>query len=232
MLNRRKFISYIPAAMISAGTIAVSKSLADEKYIGQKFISGEKYENVSAIETLMRGHGLLMRCWNVYDVFKDGILSNKQIDPKLILKTTSIIKEYLEGYHEQMEEKYIFSQLEKVHNYFPAIQELKMQHGVGFALTDRIISMAKANKLNKELCNYLTSFGQMYRYHSAWEDTILFPAFDALESKSDIADIAATFVLEERKILGTTGFESFVNDIIKVEKELDVYGISKYTPTL
>ncbi len=71
--------------MISAGTIAVSKSLADEKYIGQKFISGEKYENVSAIETLMRGHGLLMRCWNVYDVFKDGILSNKQIDPKLIL---------------------------------------------------------------------------------------------------------------------------------------------------
>ena len=72
----------------------------------------------------------------------------------------------------------------------------------------------------------------MYRYHASWEDTVIFPAFDEMERKSELAELAATFELEEKNILGNTGFESFVKDIAGVEKQLAIYDPSAWTAKL
>ncbi len=239
MLNRRNFLNYLPATLLSLSSLSVLKSAANDK-IAKNFTNSvdrfpansESYQGLSPIETLMEGHGLLIRCYVLYDVMIDGIENKKTIDPKWVLRTTNVIKDYLEGFHEKMEEEYIFAPMEKAKVHYKSIQELKMQHGVGFSITDKIIELAKNDKLNQELCKNLKSFGQMYRYHSAWEDTIIFPAFNDLENNKYMADLAATFDVEKRKILGTLGFDSFIKTVIDVEEEMKVFGLPHWTPTI
>jgi hemerythrin-like domain-containing protein len=198
MFGRRQFLSqYVPAATVAFGTLISS---------GNAIRAAEGYHGVGAIETIMRGHGLLLRAIIIYDLIGEQLFKGEKADPDLVLKTTEVIHTYLQGFHENMEERYIFKPMEVANNNAASIQELKIQHGTAYELTQRITGLAKAGKLNSELQGYLGAFGKMYRYHSAWEDTVIFPAFDALLSQKDLADLGGIFVQEEKKILGTTGF--------------------------
>jgi hemerythrin-like domain-containing protein len=128
-----------------------------------------------------------------------------------------------------MEEKYIFAPLELSKICFSSIQELKMQHGTSYELTQRILKLTSAGKLNAEAVGYMADYRKMYTHHAAWEDTVIFPAFDALEKKHDIEELAATFSTEERKILGHDGFDSFLSQISEVEKQLNIFELSTST---
>jgi hemerythrin-like domain-containing protein len=222
MLDRRQFFSYIPAAMAFVTTAGLTNTAKAD--VG--------YQNVGAIETIMRGHGLLSRAIIICDTIRERLAKGKQTDPSLILKTTAVIHNYLQDFHETMEEQYIFKPMEKTHNNFSSIQELKIQHGAARELMHRITNLAKAGKVDSELSNYLGAFGRMYKYHAAWEDTVIFPAFDAMENKTELSELAATFVIEEQKILGSTGFDSLQNDIAHVEKQLRIYDPSNWTAKL
>ena len=63
-MDRRRFLSYIPAATVAAasaiGTSGISALAQDATTVG-------------GIETLMRGHGLLMRALIIYDVIRERI---------------------------------------------------------------------------------------------------------------------------------------------------------------
>jgi hypothetical protein len=107
-----------------------------------------------------------------------------------------------------------------------------MQHGTGYELINRITALAQAGKVNTELAGLLDGFSRMYRYHAAWEDTVIFPNFDAMERRNELAELASTLDSEEKKILGNVGFETFVNNIASVEKQLGVYDPSNWTAKL
>jgi hemerythrin-like domain-containing protein len=173
-----------------------------------------------------------MRAIIIYDVVSLRLAKQQETEPSAILKTTAVIHHYLQDFHENMEERFIFKPMEQAHIEFSSIQELKVQHGTGHELIARITQLAKTGKLGPELAGYLDSFGRMYRYHAAWEDTVVFPAFDAMERRNELAELAGTFELEEKSILGDTGFESFVGDIAGVEKQLAIYDLAKWTAKL
>lgn len=224
MFDRRQFLSqYLPAATVAFGTVVSTAGTARAE---------ESYHSIGAIETIMRGHGLLLRSIIIYELIAEQLAKGAKIDPALVLKTTEVIHTYLQGFHENMEERYIFKPMEELNSNVASIQELKVQHGTAYELTRRITDLAKAAKLNSELQGYLGAFGKMYRYHSAWEDSVIFPAFDALLSQKDLVDLGGIFVQEEKKILGTAGFESFVKDIASFERQLSIYDPSKWTTKL
>lgn len=223
MFDRRKFLSYIPAATFAFASV-ISGAEADA--------ATQHSPSVGAIETLMRGHGILMRAVIIYDVVRERISKHQETEPALILKTTAVIHTYLHDFHEKMEESYIFKPMEKAHIEFASIQELKIQHGTGYELITRITNLAKSGKIGADLSGDLDSFTRMYRYHAAWEDTVVFPAFDAMERRSELAELAVTFESEEKTILGHAGFETFVNDIAGVEKQLGIYDPSRWTAKL
>jgi hemerythrin-like domain-containing protein len=224
MFDRRKFLTFVP---IAAATFGVMAGLAP-----QSSAAKTQDQGVGAIETLMRGHGLLWRAIIVYDVIRDRILKGQETEPSLILDTASVIRTYLEDFHEKAEEKYIFAPLEKDSAQFAAIQELKVQHGTGYELTRRISNLSKTGKMNAELAGYLDDFQRMYRHHAAYEDTVIFPAFDVMEKRSDMAELAATFGVEEKKVLGHNGFDVFLNQIAHIEKQLGIYELATSTPKL
>lgn len=223
MFGRRQFLSYLPAATVAFGTLISTEGTVRAE---------ESSKSVGAIETIMQGHGLLLRAIIIYDLIEQRLAKGEKPDSALILKTTNVIHTYLQGFHETMEERYIFKPMEEAKSNVGSIQELKIQHGTAYELTSRITNLAKAGKLNSELQGYLGAFGKMYRYHSAWEDTVIFPAFDGLVSKNDLSDLAKVIEEEEKKILGASGFESFVKEIASVEKQLAVYDPSKWTAKL
>ena len=223
MIDRREFLRYVPATT-AVGLFDLASKVSGAEAVGSA--------GLNAIESLMRGHGLLMRAVIIYDVSKDRIFKGQTVDPSLILKTASVFHDYLEEFHEKMEEKYIFASLEKERLHFASIQELKIQHGTGYELTSRITSLTKNGKQASELGTLLDDFVKMYRHHAAWEDTVIFPAFDFMEKKSDLSELSATFDLEENKILGHSGFRSFLNQIADVEKQLGIYELSTSTPRL
>lgn len=222
-MDRRQFLSYIPAATVAAVSV-VGRSAPSA--------SAQDAPSVGAIETLMRGHGLLLRAIIIYDVVRERLAKQQEIEPSLIQKTTAVIHNYLQGYHENMEERFIFKPMEKAQVQFSSIQDLKIQHGTGHELIRRITNLTKTGKPNAELAGYMESFGRMYKYHAAWEDTVVFPAFDELEKRRELTELAATFELEEKSILGQTGFASFLNDIASVEKQLGINGLSAWTAKL
>ncbi len=224
MLDRRRFLSYIPIAATSFGVMA---GLAP-----QSEAASTQEHGVGAIETLMRGHGLLLRALIIYDVIKNRIVKGQETEPSLVLDTAAVIHNYLEGFHEMVEEKYIFAPMENKKVGFAAIQELKVQHGSGFELTHRIANLAKAGTLKAELAGYLGDFNVMYRHHSAYEDTIIFPSFEAMGTREDLTELAATVAAEEKKVLGHKGFDDFVNQIAHVEKKLGIYELSSSTPKI
>ena len=197
MLDRRRFLSYIPIAATSFGIMAGLSP--------QVQAATTQEHGVGAIKTLMRGHGLLLRALIVYDVIKDRIVKGQEAEPSLILDTVSVFHNYLEGFHEMAEEKYIFAPMENNKVDFAAIQELKVQHGSGFELTHRITNLAKAGTLKAEMAGYLDDFIKMYRHHAAYEDTIIFPAFEAMDKRENLVELAETFASEEKKVLGHRG---------------------------
>ncbi len=225
MLDRRKFLSYVPAAATTFGIIAgithTSNALAAQEPLG-----------ISAIETLMRGHGLLSRAMIIYGVIKDRIVKGQETDPSLVLATASVFHDYLEGFHEMAEEKYIFAPMEKNNVCFAAIQELKIQHGTGYELTQRITNLGKKGKMNSELAKYFNDFKNMYRHHTAYEDTVIFPAFEAMEKRNELAELVADFDLEEKRVLGHHGFDDFLKQIANIEMKLGIYDLSTSTPKL
>ena len=224
MLDRRKFLSYLPVAATAVGVMSglapLSKAVASQA------------PGVGAIETLMRGHGLLLRAMIVYDVVRERIAKGQETEPSLVFDVSTVIHEYLEGFHEMAEEKYIFAPMEKNNVSFAAIQELKVQHGTGYELTRRITSHGKAGKMNADLAKYLEDFNSMYRHHSAYEDTVIFPGFEGMEKRTDLQELAATFEGEEKRVLGHHGFDDFLNRIARAEKKLGIYELSSSTPKL
>jgi hemerythrin-like domain-containing protein len=225
MLDRRSFLSYIPVA---AGTLGVMAGIVPLRAEAAK----QEPKGIGAIETLMRGHGLLLRAMIVLDVIKDRILKDKETEPSLIIDIATVFRNYLEDFHEMAEEKYIFAPLEKSNICFSSIQELKVQHGTGYELMHRTTDLAKSGKINAELAGYLDDFNKMYRHHAAFEDTVLFPSFEGLEKRADLVELASTFEEEEKRVLGHRGFDDFLNQIAKVEKKLGIFELSSSTPKL
>lgn len=223
MFDRRRFLSCIPAATVA---LVSGINLADAT------AAVEHSPSVGAIETLMRGHGLLLRAMIIYEIGSERIAKHQEIDPSAIVKTSTVIHNYLHDFHENMEERFVFKPMEKANIEFSSIQELKIQHGTGYELINRITKLAQIGKLSSELTGYLDAFSRMYKYHTAWEDTVVFPAFDAMERRSELSELAATFESEEKRILGNIGFETFVGDIAAVEKQLGIYDPSNWTAKL
>lgn len=223
MIDRRRFLSHVPAAAVLGVTLG-NNALANA--------AAKDSSGVGAIETLMRGHGLMLRTLIIYDVLRDRITRGQTVEPSSIIKTAEVIHGYLEEFHEKAEEKYIFASMERAKLCFDSIQELKIQHGTGYELNRRITSLCRDGKLGPELCGYLGDFVAMYRHHAAWEDTVVFPAFDELEGSKNLADLSSTIAAEEKQILGRSGFQSFLNQIADVEKQLGIFELSSSTPKL
>lgn len=197
----------------------------------------DAHEEVTANEDLMREHGVLNRLLLIYQEIATRIESKKDFPLNALTRAAKLMRNFLENYHEKIEEEFIFPRFEKAEQQLDLIAILKDQHNVGRKLTDYILAHSDEASLKDEgqrklLTEYLKYYVTMFRPHEAREDTILFPAFHKMLTAEEYDQLGDRFEHIEQQHFGEGGFEKAVEQVAEIEKQLGIYNLSQFTPQL
>jgi hemerythrin-like domain-containing protein len=234
MRDRRSFLvfSSVTGTLLVAGC-GKENAAASDKSAGQatraapsdeaKNTQGKDEPEVTAVEDLMREHGVIRRALVVYREAGIRLRSNSTGLPMDALqKTAKLIRSFAEDYHEKkLEEAYILPALKRAGG--PAardIDTLIAQHQRGREITDYILGMSTgdiAPAKGESLARTLESFCRMYEEHAAIEDTIIFPAWKKTMSAKQLDEMGDLFEDIEKKTFGKDGFDDAVDQIEAIE---------------
>ncbi len=228
MKDRRLFLQTTATLGLAAIAPGFAPARADDK-------KDKPEEEVGAAEDLMREHGLLNR---VLLIFEEGLrrLGKKEdVGPEAFQRAATLVRKFVEDYHEQLEEKFIFPEFEKKKVLADLVKVLVKQHKAGRELTDVILRDAAADNFRKEasrkeLAESVEAFIRMYRPHEAREDTVLFPSLPKVFTVKQLKDLGEQFEKEEDRLFGDEGFEKTVDKVAAIEKQLGIYELAQFPP--
>jgi hemerythrin-like domain-containing protein len=187
-------------------------------------------------EDLMREHGVLKRILLAYRNVLDRQAAHTTVPTAAVHDGATIIHDYIEGFHEGLEEAYVFPPLRTAGQLVATVDTLLVQHARGRRLTQRILDTTGTATLTpaagRQLTSDLTAFLRMYEPHEAREDTVVFPALRQLLSATQLRSLADTFVAEEDKQFGPDAFAEMVDRVAGIEKTLGIDDLSQFTPTV
>ncbi len=215
--------------LLGSGTVALALAVAGCKS------SKDSEADVTANEDLMREHGILERLLVVYEAAAKGLDHGDRAMADPIRSAARIAREFVEDYHEHIEEAYVFPELERARRLTDVVATLRRQHDAGRGLTDRIKSLAQSSLTNESdrtaLAAALRGYATMFRPHVAREDTDVFPMFRQVVGKS-YDQLGDKFEDEEHKRFGQGGFERFVTQLPAIETAAGVGDLTRFTITL
>jgi hemerythrin-like domain-containing protein len=162
-------------------------------------------ESVSTNEDLMREHGILKRVLLAYDEVIRRIHSNQEFSSQAVLDGATIIRKFVEDYHEKLEEDHLFPRFRKAGKLTDLVDILYTQHQAGRRVTDRVLATAASLKTaddRSRLASDLAAFNRMYAPHEAREDTVLFPELHKIISKHEYDSLGEQFEKIERQTFG------------------------------
>jgi hemerythrin-like domain-containing protein len=191
----------------------------------------EKVREISPVESLMREHIIIDRILLIYQEIIAQLKTGKEFPPSLLSQGCTIIRRFIEDYHEKLEEDYLFPCFEKADKFVDLVRALHMQHRLGRHLTDNILNMATQASLDnpenrKKLLESLHLFIQMYRSHKTNEETMLFPALRSIVSPQTFDELGETFETKEHDLFDENGLENVLGRVAKLEKSLGIYDLS------
>lgn len=197
---------------------------------------GEHEEEISPAEDLMREHGVLKRILLVYEEGERRLLAGgADLSPDALHKSASLIRSFIEDYHEKLEEEYLFPRYRKANKLVDLVDVLAAQHQAGRRLTDQTLQLATRNTMKEEadrlqLAAILRQFARMYAPHEAREDTVLFPSLRKIVTTNEYDSLGEDFERKEHNLFGEGGFEEIVEKVALIEKELGIFDLAQFTP--
>jgi hemerythrin-like domain-containing protein len=204
---------------------------------GKMTIKKEKSEEeVSPSEDLMREHGVLNRALLIYEeALRRLSLNMINLDPEVLHDTAALMRNFIEDYHEKLEENYIFPRFESAGQQVALVRTLRKQHDAGRLVTDVILRLAISATLQdpdklSQLIDALRQFIRMYRPHEAREDTVLFPSLRKIIKSNEFDELGEEFEKKEHELFGEDGFSAIVTQVASLEKALGIDNLAKFTP--
>lgn len=235
-LSRRALFAHfgqITAAMSAAGLSGHAWAQTSQEE--QKPMESQKEEEVSAVEDLMREHGVLRRIMLVYDLAQARLSTSAEFPIETIKDSAGVIRQFIEEYHEKLEEEHVFPLFEKGGPLADLAKTLRRQHEAGRKVTQFILEnanaqAAKEEAMRKVLAQHLAMFTRLYRPHAAREDTVLFPAIRQAMTPTQYDKMGELFEDREVQLFGEGGFEKMVDRVAQIEKALGIYDLEQFTP--
>ncbi len=230
--NRRQLLAsaaaFGAAGLVTAGLPCAAR--ADDK-------KDKPGEEVGATEDLMREHGVLDRVLLIYEEGLRRLRKKDDVAPEMFHRPATLVRKFIEDYHERLEENFIFPEFEKQKKLTDLVKTLRQQHDAGRAVTDVVLREATADRFGKAdarrgLTVACEAFIRMYRPHAAREDTVLFPALHKIVPAKRLAELGEQFEKEEDRLFGDEGFEKNVDQVAAIEKQLGIYDLDRFTPKL
>lgn len=208
-----------------------------EKDEGKEPAPGETVPNeVTALEDLMREHGILRRALLVYQESVTKLRQDAAAFPADALeKTAQLFRVFGEDYHEKrLEEDYIIPLIKKVQTPVAAYGDVLLaQHARGREITDYLLSVSKADRIAtnqvESVAKALESFVRMYQHHAAMEDTVVFPAWKAATGSEEYDQLSDKFEEIENEMFGSDGFETALKRMEEIEAGLGLTNLDMFT---
>ncbi len=191
-------------------------------------------KKVTAVEDLMREHGILRRAFLVYAESIAPLRRDPaRVDARALHDTARLFRAFGEDYHEKkLEEAYIFPAVKKKGgNAAGYVDVLITQHNRGRQITDFILVKTSGAGITDgaALAGVFESFALMYANHTAREDTIVFPAWKQALSQHDLDEMGEKFEDIEKATFGGDGFDQAVDKIGHIETVLGLSNIDRFT---
>ena len=108
---------------------------------------------VTPTEDLMREHGLLNRVLLIYEESARRLGAKGDFDPRVLSESAAIIKNFIENYHEKLEEDYLFPRFRKAGRLTDLVAVLLQQHEAGRRVTAQIQQLATAAAVNADMAS-------------------------------------------------------------------------------
>jgi hemerythrin-like domain-containing protein len=225
--GRRQFL----AGAAGTGAVLLSSVAGAAPNAAKK----EKAEDIPPTEDLMREHGVLRRLLLVYDEGARRVTTDDAAAIGAVASAAAIVRRFVEGYHEKLEEEFVLPKLEKAGKLVELAKVIRLQHAAGRKLTESILKGTKAGKSasaeqRRAVVADIQSFARMYTAHAAWEDTDLFPVYRAQFTEAELDKLGETFEEQEHKLLGSGGFEGSLKEVGDLETALGIHDLAKFTP--
>lgn len=191
---------------------------------------------VTPPEDLMREHGLLSRVLLIYDSCRLRLINHLAFDFSVLENSAQVIRDFIEDYHEQQEEDFVFPHFERKNKFPELVKILRAQHLAGRTLTDKLLTYSKLTEnvisedQRQKMINLLYAFNLMYRPHKAREDTVLFPYLREIVKAKDFDEMGDKFEDREHKLFGDQGYEKMVEKVAGIEKLLAMEDLTLFTP--
>lgn len=228
--SRRRFLHN---AAISAGGLAMAGCANVHVGGASGMPASNQKDEVSPGEDLMREHGVLRRIILIYRQCDDR-LDNADQPQQAIASAAQIVRQFIEEYHEKLEEDYLFPRFEKAGILAELTRTLRLQHEAGRALTARILRSSAQQTLKTQerssLRQNIRDFIRMYEPHAAREDTVLFPAIRRVYLPKEYEHLGEVFEDKEHDLFGEGGFETIVEKVAAIEKSLGIHDLNQFTP--
>ncbi len=231
--TRRFFLGRNGLALAAASVLGPAALLAEQRKTAKS--QQKTKDEVSPPEDLMREHGLLNRLLLIYEETERRLRQNADPNPQVLGSAAAIIRDFIENYHEKLEEDHLFPRFERAGKLTELVGVLRRQHQAGRRITAEILdrqalSAIKTSGDRNRLADNLRAFVRMYRPHEAREDTVLFPALRSIVSPHEFDALGEQFEDKEHELFGDEGFEKMVDKVAGLEKTLGIYDLAMFTP--
>lgn len=191
---------------------------------------------VTAVEDLMREHGILRRALLVYRESANRLRQDPaSVPPDTLEKAANLVRVFGEDYHEKkIEEVFVFPIVKKSPG-APAqyVDVLLRQHERGREITDYVLSLTREDRIPSNslepLARALESFVRMYEHHAAIEDTVIFPVWKTAVGEAELESLAAKFEEIEAEDFGGDGFDSALKRMEEIETSLGLSNLEMFT---
>jgi len=186
-------------------------------------------------EDLMAEHGLLIRILLIYREVITTAAADHPLQAAHLHDAAVIIHDYIEAFHEELEEAYVFPRLQKAGQLTDTVSTLLLQHARGRELTQLILADTGSTgslrtAVTAPVTRAMAAFVRMYEPHEAREDTVVYPAFRALLPAGEIAELGERFADLQRQQFGPDGFAAMVSRVAQIEQALGIYDLAQFTP--
>ena len=227
--------SFARAGLIAGASILTGATLLGANEEKKSEPVGE--QGITPGEDLMQEHGVLKSILLIYGEAVRRLEANLDLPPEAVADSARIVREFVEDYHERLEENFLFPRFRKANKLVDLVDVLLQQHQGGRRLTDITKQFATQQALKnvddrRKLTDSLRQFIRMYSPHEAREDTVLFPAFRQIVSANEFAALGEDFEKKEQELFGADGFEKVVDQVAQIEKKLGIYELAQFTPKI
>ena len=182
----------------------------------------------------MTEHGVLKRLLLAYRAASAQLAVGRTPPAGAVLDAAQIIADYVESFHEGLEEAYVFPRVRRDDRYADLVTTLLIQHDRGRHLTAAITTAAGANlrdpATRTALRTYLDRFVSMYEPHEAWEDTVIYPALRAATSQRTLDELAERFADYENARYNADALAVILDRVTGVERQLRIDDLAAFTP--